>query len=172
MNRLPTDGSLQEEAAVLKRAVRRGAAAAVLVQISSQVISLLGVAILMRLLMPVDYGLVGMVVPVIMLLRIFTTLGLNVATIQRRELESAEVSSVFWMNVLFGLVTTAATVAVAPALGWIYGDPELAVPLRDLAWGLAATAIVAALGAQHQALMERPDGAYRRFVELQSAAAA
>jgi PST family polysaccharide transporter len=139
----------------LKQAVRRGAAALATGQIASQLISILGLAVLLRLLAPNDYGLVGMVLPLVMFLRIFTTLGLNVATVQRAEIRPEDTSSLFWLNVLFGCATAAVIALIAPSMGWLYAKPADATLLRDLTWALAGTSIVAALGTQHQALLER-----------------
>jgi PST family polysaccharide transporter len=149
------DPPLELPAATLKHSVRRGAVALAVAQLASQVVSLVGLAILLRLLAPADYGLVGMIVPLVMFLRIFATLGLNVATIQRPEIRSEEISSLFWLNVLLGSLAAAAAAMLAPTLGWLYAQPAAATNLRDLTWVLAGTSIVAALGAQHQALLER-----------------
>jgi PST family polysaccharide transporter len=129
------------------------------------------VAILLRLLMPADYGLVGMILPLVTFLRIFAMLGLNVATVQRAEIRPEETSSLFWLNVLLGAATAGVAAILAPSLGAFYAKPQAAIELRDLAWALAGTSILAALGAQHQALLERkmrlgPLGAIRITAQL------
>ena len=149
----PSDALASEQP--LKHAVRRGAGAMAGVQMVSQVVSLVGVAILMRLLEPGDYGLVGMVLPIMLFLRIFATLGLNIATIQRPDLEDRQLSTLFWCNLGLGVVTTAVTALIAPAVGWLYARPELSESLRDITLALSATSLVVAVGAQHQALLER-----------------
>lgn len=142
-------------AADLKDAVRRNARRLAAAQVASQIISLAGLAVLLRLLAPDDYGLVGMIIPLIMFLRIFTMLGLNVATVQRPEIRDEETSSLFWLNVLLGAATAVVTALIAPYLGTLYTQPSASDSLRHLTWALAATSIVAALGTQHQALLER-----------------
>jgi PST family polysaccharide transporter len=142
-------------AAELKHSVRRSAVAMAAAQLVSQLISLVGLTILLRLLLPEDYGLVGMILPLVTFLRIFATLGLNVATVQRAVIHSEEVSSLFWLNVLLSLATAGVAAVVAPYLGAFYAKPQAAVVLRDLTWALSGTSVLAALGAQHQALMER-----------------
>jgi PST family polysaccharide transporter len=150
-----TNPPFEMPAAELKHSVRRSAVALAVAQLASQVISLVGLAVLLRLLVPGDYGLVGMIVPLVMFLRIFTTLGLNVATVQRPEIRPEEISSLFWLNVLLGCAAAGVAALLAPRLGSLYAKPAAAVPLRDLTWALAGTSVVAALGAQHQALLER-----------------
>ena len=171
MSDVPSQPPFEMPAAELKHSVRRSAVAMAVAQIASQVISVAGVAILLRLLVPAEFGLVGMILPLITFLRIFATLGLNVATVQRAVIRSEEVSSLFWLNVLLGCVTAGVAAGVAPFLGAFYAKPQAAEVLRDLAWALAGTAILAALGAQHQALLERrmrlgPLGALRIAAQL------
>ncbi|MEX2091284.1 MAG: lipopolysaccharide biosynthesis protein [Pirellulales bacterium] len=155
MSDVPTNPPFELPAAELKHSVRRSAVAVAVAQLASQLISLVGVAILLRLLLPADYGLVGMILPLVTFLRIFATLGLNVATVQRAEIRPEETSSLFWLNVLLGCATAGVAAILAPSLGALYAQPEAATQLRDLAWALAGTSILAALGAQHQALLER-----------------
>jgi len=156
MSDVPTDPTLDVLAAArLKHSVRRSAVAVATAQVASQIVSLAGLAVLLRLLAPADYGLVGMILPLVMFLRIFTTLGLNVATVQQPQLRPEETSALFWLNLLLGCGTAVVMAIVAPGLGWLYAQPDSATALRDVALALSATSIVAALGAQHQALLER-----------------
>lgn len=171
MSDVPSQPPFEMPAAELKHSVRRGAVAMAIAQVASQLISLIGVAILLRLLTPEDYGLVGMILPLVTFLRIFATLGLNVATVQRAVIRADEVSSLFWLNVLLAVATTIVAAAIAPYLGAFYAQPQAATALRDLAWVLSGTSVLAALSAQHQALMERhmrlaPLGALRIGAQL------
>lgn len=144
----------------LKRAVRGGTLATLVAQLASQLVSIALLAILYRLIAPADFGLLGMVLPLVLFLRLFTTLGLNVATIGRAEISSAQVSALFWLNLALGAATTIATAALAPVLVWFYALRGT-LPVGDertLVWltvALGATALVSAASAQHQALMER-----------------
>jgi len=144
----------------LKRAVRGGTLATLAGQVASQIVSLVQIAVLYRWLAPSDFGLLGMVLPLLLFLRLFTTLGLNVATVGHAEISSEQVSALFWLNVALGIVTTIAAAALAPALVWFYDVRGLlsAENARALLWitvVLGGTAVLSALAAQHQALMER-----------------
>ena len=135
----------------LKVAVRGGAGIATVAHALSQLISLAILAILFRLIAPEQFGLLAMVMPLLVFFRHFGMLGLNVATVQRQTLSAGQVSSLFWLNLLLGLLTAAVTAACAPLLVWFFNRPELAW----LTVALAGTAVVATLGAQHHALLER-----------------
>jgi PST family polysaccharide transporter len=135
--------------------VRRGAGALARAQVASQIISIASLAILLRLLSPQEYGLVAMVVPLLLFLRIFTTLGLQFVTVQRSEISDAEISAAFWIQLAAGIAVAILTIVLAPFVGALYGKPELASTLFHLTAALSCTSVVVALGAQPQALLER-----------------
>ncbi|MFH1919348.1 MAG: oligosaccharide flippase family protein, partial [Planctomycetota bacterium] len=125
-------------------------------QIAAQFVSLGVLAALFRLLGLEPYGLLGMVMPVLLLGRILTTSGLDVATVQQSELSDDQVSALFWLNQGLGLTTALLTAACAPLLVWFYGIRGHDV--ADLGWvtvALAGVSVAAALSAQHQALLRR-----------------
>lgn len=138
------------EGGELIHAVRRGTRIVLITQIASQVISLVVLAVMMRLVAPEDYGLLGMAIPAIMLPRMAATLGLSTAVMQR-DLSHGELSSLFWLNVLWGLVAAAVTAVCGPLLAEAYRQPML----TQVCLALAGSTLVAALGNQHQSLLER-----------------
>ena len=120
-------------------------------QVAAQVVTLGVLAVLYRLLGVEPYGLVGMVVPLLLLLRILMTGGLDVATVQQAELDHRQLSALFWMTQGLGVVMGAVTAACAPLLAWLYDVPEL----RGLTLALAGIAPATVLGTQHLALLQR-----------------
>lgn len=131
--------------------IRRGATAVVLIEVIHQLANLVLLAILYRTLGVEPYGLLAMVVPLLYLARIVVTSGLDVATIQRPELNSHEVSALFWVQQLLGLLVTVAIAAAAPLVAWFYGQPQLV----GVTAVLAGTNLLATLGMQHYALLQR-----------------
>jgi PST family polysaccharide transporter len=131
--------------------MRRGTRVVAAAQMASQLISLAMLFGLYRLIDPADFGLMGMILPLAVFLRLFTSLGLNVASVQKQGISDREVSSLFWLNLSFGLGTTIVTAALAPALAWFYHEPDLTL----LTLGIAGVSLVAAVGSQHQAMLER-----------------
>ncbi|MBI2826426.1 MAG: lipopolysaccharide biosynthesis protein [Planctomycetia bacterium] len=135
----------------LRTAVRRGSRRTILAQAASHVVSLVVLATLMRLVDPANFGLIAMAMPVVLLLRIFTSLGLNVATVQSREVTPALVSTLFWLQLALAAAMAVVALALAPAMALLYRQPEVA-------WVTAALALLSvatALGLQHIALLER-----------------
>ena len=82
-------------------------------QAASQLVSLVVLAALYRRLGPDPYGLLGMVLPVLLLGRILIASGLDVAAIQQADLSHRQASALFWLNQGLGLVTALVTAACA-----------------------------------------------------------
>lgn len=119
-------------------------------QIAGQVVSLAVLAVLWRLLGLAPYGLLGMVMPLVFLLRVFFTGGLDVATIQEPRLDAGRLSALFWLSQVLGLVMGAVMAACAPLLAWFYGEPDL----LGLGLALAGLPPATVLGSQHLALLQ------------------
>jgi PST family polysaccharide transporter len=107
--------------------------------------------VLARLLTPGDFGLIAMVAVFTGFVGLFKDLGLSMATVQRLEINHAQVNSLFWINFAVGVLLTALSAALAPAVAWFYGEPQLAV----ITAAIAVTFIFTGLSAQHLALMRR-----------------
>ncbi|MGD8327963.1 MAG: lipopolysaccharide biosynthesis protein [Acidobacteriota bacterium] len=110
----------------------------------------LALAALARVLTPDDFGVVAMVSAVIGLVAL-SDLGLPAATVQRGDLTHDEASSLFWINVAAGLAAGVLTVALAPAISWLYGEPRLTA----ISAALASLFILQGFGAQPLAILQR-----------------
>jgi O-antigen/teichoic acid export membrane protein len=107
--------------------------------------------VLGRLLRPTDYGLIGMVVVVTGFVSMFKDLGLSAATVQRDEITSLQVSTLFWVNVVLSIGVGLVTVALAPIVAWFYGEPKLTTIMFVYAFGF----LFGGLTVQHEALLHR-----------------
>jgi O-antigen/teichoic acid export membrane protein len=135
----------------LEQSLRRSSRAVIAAQVASQLVSLAVLAILARRLGPEPYGLLGMVMPVLLLVRILVTSGLDMVTIQQSEVTDRQVSALFWVNQALGMAMALATAASAPLLVWFFENEELGW----LTVALAGTSVAFVLGVQHQALLQR-----------------
>jgi O-antigen/teichoic acid export membrane protein len=108
-------------------------------------------AILARQLSPNDFGLVAMVTVVTGLFEIFSSAGLAWATIQKTEITDQQISQLFWVNVLVGVVLALLCASSAPLLTRFYQEPQLFWIVIALAPGFLLTAA----GVQHSALLQR-----------------
>jgi PST family polysaccharide transporter len=82
---------------------------------------------------------------------IFSTAGLSLATIQKVSVTDDQISTLFWINILVGMVLWLLCLAAAPALVSFYHEPRLF-------WVTVSTGaafIFSAGGVQHSALLQR-----------------
>lgn len=86
---------------------------------------------LARLLEPAEFGQVAMVMVFIGIASVFTDVGLGGALIQRRKVLPIHYSSVFYFNVLVGLILSSITYFSAVAIGDFYHSDAL-VPLAQV----------------------------------------
>jgi lipopolysaccharide exporter len=90
------------------------------------------VAVLMRVLGPENFGIVGQATVYITITYIFLHLGTAATIIQRPRLERAEVGSAWWINVALGSLLAGLTVVVAPLLANFFRTEQLTAVLRVL----------------------------------------
>lgn len=117
----------------------------------SKSLVLVSTVVLARLLVPDDFGLVGIGLLVIGYLEIVNDFGVSAAVIQRRDdpLRTAEVA--FWTNMILGTVLTIAGLATAPLIADFFQD-ERATAIVQV---LSLTLFVSSVGAIHEARLRR-----------------
>lgn len=108
-------------------------------------------SILARLLTPKDFGLIGIVTVFIFFVSIFTNISLGAAIIQKKDVSQIQLSTLYWLNFILGLITWAAVVGAAPFAARFYGNPELVKLLRIICINFLLTPIFGI----HRRLMEK-----------------
>jgi O-antigen/teichoic acid export membrane protein len=131
---IDVDGSLRADAA-------GGFKWGMITSIATQVGRLGFSVVLMRLLGPESYGIVGQATVYMMITGIFANLGLAAALIQRPRLNKADVGTALWMNLGLGSVLAVATVVAAPFLAGFFRTDELATVLRILSLSIVLRAV-------------------------------
>jgi PST family polysaccharide transporter len=129
----------------------RGGAVTLTAQACRFVIQLGSTVVLARLLVPRDFGLIGMAAAITGFIAMFRDLGLSQATIQRDQITHADVSTLFWVNLGVSTVLALLTAALAPVLAWFYGEPKVTGIMIALGVGF----IFGGVAVQHQALIDR-----------------
>jgi PST family polysaccharide transporter len=137
--------------AELKTKAVRGAAIRVISNGTAACVNFVATIVLARLLAPEEFGLFAMVVAITGFARSFIELGLGTVTVQKNELTHEEVSSLFWLNVGFGVASMATIAALSPIVAWFYGDQRL----FTVCLALSTIFIWAGLTVQHRSLLER-----------------
>lgn len=130
---------------------RKGVKWSALQIIVRNLLSLSVTTILARLLNPGDFGLVGMVATLTALLMVFSDMGLSWATIQRQQLNKAQVSNLFWINISVGLVLWIICILFSPLIADFYNEPKLI----EITAALGAGFLFSGISAQPMALLNR-----------------
>jgi PST family polysaccharide transporter len=107
--------------------------------------------ILARLLGPKNFGLMGMVTAFTGVLGLFRDFGLAAAAVQRTTIVEQQMSTLFWVNVLLGVLLGLVALAMAQIIAAFYHEPQLFGVTAVLASGF----LFNAAGIQHSALLQR-----------------
>jgi O-antigen/teichoic acid export membrane protein len=135
----------------LKERVLRGGFAKVCAQGANYTLRIGSLVVMARLLSPKDFGLVGMVTAFTGVLSLFRDFGLSAATVQQVDVTDNQVSTLFWINILVGVLLALLTTAMAPVAVAFYHEPRLF--WVTIALGIAF--VFNAAGVQHSALLQR-----------------
>jgi len=142
----------------LKQRTMRGGLAKIVSQITTLLLRTGTLMIMARLLLPKDFGLVGMVTAVIGVFSVFRDFGLSAAAVQRQSITTEQSSTLFWINLVVGFVLGVVAVALGPFVATFYHEPRLV----GVTAVLATAFVFNAAGVQHSAMLERQ----MRFVML------
>jgi O-antigen/teichoic acid export membrane protein len=84
-------------------------------------LQILQTVVLARLLVPADFGLMAVTVSILAVLGLFTDLGLSRAIIHFEDISDDALASLYWLNLLMGVVLSLLFAAAPPLLGDIFG---------------------------------------------------
>jgi PST family polysaccharide transporter len=141
------DASLRE----LRRRTAQGAVASFVSQALSLALRMVSMVVLARLLVPEDFGLVGMVTAVTGFFALFKEAGLSNATVHSATVTEDQLSTLFWINTAVGCFLGLVCVAAAPAVSAFYREPRLFAITATMGTMFVFTG----LAAQHRALLQR-----------------
>jgi O-antigen/teichoic acid export membrane protein len=117
----------------------------------SLVLSIAATAVLARILVPADFGLLGMVFALTAIAERFKDIGLGRATVQKKELIHSEVSNLFWLNSALGIGICLSICMLSGVIARFYHEQRL----THIAMLLSFTFVFGGVTIQHQALLNR-----------------
>lgn len=88
-------------------------------------LQLLQLTVLARLLKPSDFGLMAMTMVVIGFAQAYADMGISAAIIYRQNVTREQLSSLYWLNILSGLVVFSVVCAASPLAVWFFHEPLL-----------------------------------------------
>ena len=92
--------------------------------------------ILARLLLPKDFGIIGLIAVYIEVASVFIQSGFGTALIQKREVDDEDYSSVFYLSLIISVVLYLLLFFTAPLIAGFYSEPTLVPILRILSFTL------------------------------------
>jgi PST family polysaccharide transporter len=101
-------------------------------RIGGQLVDQVFTVILARLLLPRDFGLLAMVSIFTALLRVFASIGLGAAIIQRAQIDDEYLDTAFWANLGLGSLLFAVAAVSGELVGRFMGEPAVGLILLIL----------------------------------------
>jgi len=151
---VPTDHGTDNRG--LQPRVARGLTWTIIDAWGRQLLGLVVFAILARLLVAADFGLIALAAVFVGLANIVVDQGLGDAIVQRRALTRGHIDTAFWVALATGVILTLAGVVLAIPIAALLGEPELQPILQVL----SLVFVLSALTSIQTALLRR-DLAFR-----------
>ena len=124
---------------------------AFLANLLPKAISPIVTVILARLLLPSDYGIIGMSMVIVSLANLFHGMGLSQALIQREKDVESAADVAFWSNVTLGVFIAITIVLLAPWISSFFHEPRLTAVLRIQ----SITVVISSLASVQDALLQK-----------------
>ena len=120
-------------------------------QVIRQVEQFTSTAVLARLIVPQEFGIVSMAFVFIGFLQLFTDMGFGPALIRQESLTDELIATCFWLSILFGIVLVVVCVPLNPVVGRVYQMKEVGV----IFFALSLNFPLLSLSTVQQALLEK-----------------
>lgn len=88
--------------------------------------------ILARLLLPEQFGLIGMLLIFMAVAQVFLDSGFGSGLIQKKDASQEDICTVFYFNIALGVITALTLCLAAPAIAMFYNQPVLTQLMRVL----------------------------------------
>ncbi len=117
--------------------------------------------VLVRLIPPVDYGIIGMITIFFVMGNVLADSGLSAAIVQKREPTDSDYSTILIVNILISIIFYLLVFISAPFIANFYNEPVITLTLR--VFGL--NSLVAGFGIVQQAIISRTLN-YKRWARI------
>jgi lipopolysaccharide exporter len=114
-------------------------------------VQFLQLAVLARLLSPEHFGLMGMVLVVIGFAQTFGDMGVSNALIHHQDATRDQLSSLYWLNMLSGIVVFVLVWMATPLVVGFYDEPQL----KGMMFWASLIFLITPIGQQFQILLQK-----------------
>ena len=136
-------------ASKLKSKTIRAGAWSFLEALSQRGVQFIVGVILARLLLPEQFGLIGMLLVFMAISQTFLDSGFGAALIQKQEVSAKDINSIFYFNVFIGILVVFCLFILSPLVATFYNQPILSPLLRLI----SLTIIINSFGLVHNVLL-------------------
>lgn len=119
--------------------------------VSVTILHLFKSVIIAHFLAPDDFGLMGMTMVVVGFAQAYTDFGISAAIIHRQDITKEQLSSLYWLNVIAGLLVFVLAWLSIPLVVMFFKEPRLSPLLQVVSFVF----IIAALGKQFEVLLQK-----------------
>lgn len=117
----------------MRAEMARGAAWMVLFRLFDRSVGVVSTAMLARLLVPGDFGLVAMAMSIIAIIELATAFSFEIALIQKADPRHEHYDTAWTLNILLATGGATITAALAPAAASFYNEPRLTLVMLCIA---------------------------------------
>ena len=115
-------------------------------------LNLISTFVLARILVPGDFGLIGMVTAFTGFAEIIKDMGLSMAVIQKETITHEQVSNLFWTNIVICSAIAFAFIALSPMIVTLYQNNT---KIYAIIFSYSASIVISGFSIQHLALLNR-----------------
>ena len=115
------------------------------------ILQLIQLIILARFLSAEDFGLVAIVMVVIGFSQLFMDMGISNAIIHKQDITDIQLSSLYWLNLISGMILTVIIFFIAPFVATFYNEKAI-IPLLHL---LSFSFFINSIGNQYRVLLRK-----------------
>lgn len=109
------------------------------------------VAILARYLPAADLGFMAVVLMIVGLTQALQDMGLSNAIIQRQSISKSQLSGLYWLNIVFGIILTIGTYTFGPMIALFFNELRL-IEIMEL---ISPVFLVGSMGSQYRVLYQK-----------------
>ncbi len=114
-------------------------------------VSLLQVTILARYLSKEEFGIIAIATIFTGFAEIFMDMGISNGIMHRQNTTKNEYSSLFWLNIMMGVMLTSVIALSTPLIAYLYKEPRLVSILSLLSLGI----LFSSIGSQHKIVQQK-----------------
>lgn len=147
----PTHHAGSRASTSLGRSAAKGSRVSILGQLARMGVQFVGVVVLSRILMPVDFGYLAIVMALVAVGELLRDFGLSTAAIQAQHLSTAQRDTLFWINCGIGLALATVSMLMSGLVARVFGEPTIGPILR----AVSLTFLLNGIASQYRANLTR-----------------